>query len=167
MSAPPTPPSSPFQHTSSRSTTPSIPTVATEQLPSSRAQGATCPPCAPAAQNDDDGQIVAFYERRYPGSIPHPRTIVAVAPSPPRYYVVTAGRQVGVFVHWPTVSTLVTGISGAKFKGYRRFHQAWLAYYREYAGKAIQILDDYQDTAPLHTQLVDIGLEHLVHDLSL
>ncbi|KAK1227507.1 hypothetical protein PQX77_009483 [Marasmius sp. AFHP31] len=165
MSSPPTPPPSPSQHTLPRSNRLSPSTVRTE-LPSSGARAAAASHSASAGR-DNNNNISEFYERRYPGRVPHPEAIIPVVPSPPCYYSVTAGLQVGVFGDWNLASSLVTGVSGARFKGHRRFHQAWLAYYQEYMRKEIKILDEYQNTAPLRTQLVDLGLDHLFHDLSL
>ncbi|KAL0058495.1 hypothetical protein AAF712_014812 [Marasmius tenuissimus] len=113
-----------------------------------------------AADESSDHHIVAYYEERYPGRVPQPKDLTN-EPDPkfPMYYIVTAGRSVGIFTDWNLVSDLVMGVSKARFYKRKEYVQAWAAYRYSWASKRVRVLQTHQDSAPLHTQLADSGLD--------
>ncbi|KAJ8093371.1 hypothetical protein PM082_020228 [Marasmius tenuissimus] len=116
-----------------------------------------------------DHELISYYEDRYPGKVPHPQTLASEVnrTSTKQFYVVTSGLQVGIFTNWTFAASLVIGVSRAKHESHGKFYDAWIVYYREYRAKNIHVLSEYQDTAPLQTQLVDNGLAEDVANLSL
>ncbi|KAL0063016.1 hypothetical protein AAF712_010147 [Marasmius tenuissimus] len=120
------------------------------------------------ADTSNDEQIAAYYESRYPGLVPYPgKPENASLRGTSLYYVVTAGRSVGIFTDWNYASSLVSGVSNASHQRHTRSFRAWLAYRHAWASKSIRILDNHQDTAPLHTQILDNGLDRQLGNLSL
>ncbi|KAK1225154.1 hypothetical protein PQX77_011910 [Marasmius sp. AFHP31] len=152
------------------SATPPISPALSSRPSRSLPPASSLPPSSPAPsisapssrlERDTEDHITAYYEHRYPGKVPHPDTLIPSASRPTYYYVVTAGVQVGIFTDWNHTSSLVTGISGAAHQRQRRFHRAWLVYNQEYRARRVRILSEHQDTAPLHAQIQDNGLEDL------
>ncbi|KAL0058927.1 hypothetical protein AAF712_014370 [Marasmius tenuissimus] len=115
--------------------------------------------------NDDD--IIAYYEVRYPGRVPHPDFYNGCNTNCSDYYVVTAGKSVGIFTQWTVASDLVSGVRHAKHESYTEYYRAWLAYREQWASKNIRVLGTYQDSAPLSTQIADSGLESSLGNLTL
>ncbi|KAL0566396.1 hypothetical protein V5O48_015620 [Marasmius crinis-equi] len=130
---------------------------------SSLSRSSDCPPNIP----DSDRPLVAHYEARYPGKVPHPNTLKAKRTEFSPYYVVFAGLSVGIFGDWEAASDLVTGVSHAKHRSYPRFHQAWFAYFKAYQARRIRVLGQHQDTAPVEYQIADSGLEPGFANISL
>ncbi|KAK1218522.1 hypothetical protein PQX77_011588 [Marasmius sp. AFHP31] len=78
------------------STTPPVSTALSSRLSHSLPPASSLPTFSPAPsrlERDTEDRLAAYYERRYPGKVPHPDTLVPSASSPASYYVVTAGVQ--------------------------------------------------------------------------
>ncbi|TFK61027.1 hypothetical protein BDN72DRAFT_904471 [Pluteus cervinus] len=52
-----------------------------------------------------------------------------------KYYVITVGRQPGIFVDWIEVSNSVLGFPGAKYKSYPTLQEA-IAVWQDHVGRA-------------------------------
>ncbi|KAK1230271.1 hypothetical protein PQX77_006646 [Marasmius sp. AFHP31] len=125
-------------------------------------------PAAEPERPTNDDQVAAFYEARYPGRVPSPgEPDNASLRGFPIYYVVTAGRSVGIFTDWNYASSLVNGVRHASHRSYTQSFRAWTTYRCAWESKKIRVLETYQDAAPLYTQIVDNGLDQDFGNLSL
>ncbi|KAL0057715.1 hypothetical protein AAF712_015630 [Marasmius tenuissimus] len=124
-------------------------------------------PAPGTANTSNDKEVIAFYNARYPGRVPHPEFYNGSNTNCSQYYVVTGGKSVGMFTDWSIASDLVSGVRHAKYQSYPEYYQAWLAYQEQWATKKLRVLGTYQDTAPLSTQIADSGLESSIGNLTL
>ncbi|KAL0567343.1 hypothetical protein V5O48_014655 [Marasmius crinis-equi] len=115
-------------------------------------------PEEPIPRAESDETIQAYYQTRYPGKVPHPNSFRSLPVNQGDYYVVSGGKSVGIFTNWNYAAEFVLGVRKNKYKHYTTSWQAWLGYRSEWETKQIRVLGQYQDTAPLETQIEDMAL---------
>ncbi|KAL0567613.1 hypothetical protein V5O48_014378 [Marasmius crinis-equi] len=96
-----------------------------------------------------DPEIIAYYRAQYDNQVA-PLESFHPTPKAKTYYAVVVGGCVGVYSSWDAeVAPYTQGYSGAIFDGHRRFHQAWLQYYKAYEGRLVRIIhQNGDDIAP-------------------
>ncbi|KAL0575881.1 hypothetical protein V5O48_006103 [Marasmius crinis-equi] len=122
-------------------------------------------PDEPIPRAETDDAIEAYYQSRYPGKVPHPDSYRSLPVNIGSYHVISAGTSVGIFTDWTHASHFVLGVSKNRHKEYRFSWQAWLAYRHAWESKHVRVLGQYQDTAPLETQLEDMTLGGRLADI--
>ncbi|KAJ8088988.1 hypothetical protein PM082_014235 [Marasmius tenuissimus] len=143
------------------------PTINSRPPSSSRpgpAASAAIPPGTANVSGDDE--IHAYYEKLYPGRVPHPDTYKD-SNNWSEYHVVSKGRSVGIFPSWNITTALVTGVRRAGYCRFDLHYQAWLAYRQAWGSKELEILNAYQNTAPLDSQIANSGLDSSFQNLTL
>ncbi|KAK1235911.1 hypothetical protein PQX77_000844 [Marasmius sp. AFHP31] len=142
------PPSSPTPHSNGSQ---SSPCLSSQSMPERTGPG--------PADTSSDRLLTAYYEERYPGRVPQPKDLREPETKFPVYYVVSSGKSVGIFTDWNLVSDLVLGVSKARFRKYKQYVHAWAAYRYAWASMRVRVLQTHQDSAPLHTQVTDSGMD--------
>ncbi|KAL0563248.1 hypothetical protein V5O48_018826 [Marasmius crinis-equi] len=112
----------------------------------------------PIPRAESDETIQAYYQACYPDKVPHPNLFRSLPVNQGDYYVVSGGKSVGIFTNWNYAAEFVLGVRKSKYKHYTTSWQAWLGYRSEWETKQIRVLGQYQDTAPLETQIKDMAL---------
>ncbi|KAL0572995.1 hypothetical protein V5O48_008962 [Marasmius crinis-equi] len=87
-------------------------------------------------------EAAAYYARTFVVPVPAPESITPPARLGRRrnVYAVTAGRRVGVFGDWSTVSAIAQGFSGCVQQGFTSFGAALAAYSEAYYSYQLKII---------------------------